>query len=323
MDNLYGWIVVTTFCAALLLLVGAGQLWRNTRGAAARTLRARLDALADTGAPAYRVGLRYTRLSKLGWLHALLVRMASLRRLARLLAQAHVALSVAQFLVLALATALAGAAVLAALGLPGWVAALGLAPAAALPFAWAQGRRRARLALIERQLPGALDLISRALRAGHALPPAIAMVADEMAPPLAQEFRTLFDEINHGIAVADALRNLAYRVPSADVGFFVVAVLIQRETGGNLTTILHNIGVIVRDRLRLFGQVKVLSAEGRLSAWILGALPFGLAAVINLLNPGFMTLLWTDAVGVQMLKATAALMAVGVFWIRRVIRITV
>ena len=179
------------------------------------------------------------------------------------------------------------------------------------------------MALIEQQLPGALDLISRALRAGHAFPPAIEMVANELAPPLSHEFRILFDEVNYGISMSQALKNLSYRVPSTDLGFFVIAVLIQRETGGNLTAILQNIATIMRERQRLFGQVEVLSAEGKLSAWILGVLPFGLAAVLHVANPGFMTLLWVDPLGQQMLKGMLVLMIVGVFWIRKVIRIKV
>jgi tight adherence protein B len=323
MDTLYGAIGAAACAAAVLLLAGLGLLWRGARGAPALALRTRVAALAAAGAPAGRVALKHERLSAWPPLHALLARVGALRRLDRLLAQAHLPLTVARLLALALGAGLAAGAALAALGLPAWVAAPGMAAGAAAPFAWARARRRARVALIEQQLPDALDLISRALRAGHALPPAIAMVATEMAPPLSQEFRILFDEINHGIALADALKNLAWRVPSADVGYVVVAMLVQRETGGNLTTILRNIGAIVRERLRLFGQVRVLSAEGRLSAWILGVLPFGLAAVIKLVNPGFMTLLWVDPAGRRMLWAMAGLMVLGVLWIRRIVRIKV
>jgi hypothetical protein len=146
-------------------------------------------------------------------------------------------------------------------------------------------------------LPDAIDLMGRALRAGHAFPTALKMVGDEMAEPVGAEFRTLFDETNYGVSMQNALLNLVARVPSTDLQYFVVAVLIQRETGGNLAELLDNISAIVRDRLKLMGQIRTLSAEGRLSAWILGLLPFATAALINLVNPGFMKVLWEDPIG--------------------------
>jgi len=166
-------------------------------------------------------------------------------------------------------------------------------------------------------------LLSRALRAGHALPSAIQMVGDEMADPIAGEFRIVFDEVNYGVSMQDALNNLSARVPGTDVGYFVVAVLIQRETGGNLTELLGNIATIVRERLKLFGQVRVLSAEGRLSAWILTLLPFVLAAMLNFIHPEFMKVLWTDPVGRNLLAGMAVFMLLGIFWMRKVIRIRV
>ena len=131
-----------------------------------------------------------------------------------------------------------------------------------------------RLHRIEEQLPDALDLMSRALRAGHAFPTALKMVGDEMNDPLASEFRATFDEVNFGISTADALTNLATRVPSTDLRYFVIAVMIQRETGGNLSELLDSISAIIRDRIKLLGQVRVLSAEGKMSAWVLGAAAF-------------------------------------------------
>src|SRR3990172_11609103 len=117
--------------------------------------------------------------------------------------------------------------------------------------------------------------------------------------------------------MGDALKNRATRVPSMDVGYFVVAVQIQRETGGNLTEILGNIAAIVRDRLKLFGQIRTFSAEGRLSAWILTLLPFCMAAVINILNPGFMRVLWTDPLGPRIIGVMVVLMLIGIFWMRK------
>jgi tight adherence protein B len=149
------------------------------------------------------------------------------------------------------------------------------------------------------------------------------MVGEEIADPLGQEFRALADSTNYGVSQQDALLQLAERVPVADLGYFVVAVLIQRESGGNLAELLDNISSIVRGRLRLLGEVRTLSAEGRLSAQILIALPFVTAAFINLLTPKFMQVLWTDPVGLRLVGAALVIMALGVIWMRSIIRIRV
>jgi tight adherence protein B len=176
---------------------------------------------------------------------------------------------------------------------------------------------------IDQQLPDALDMMSRALRAGHAFPSALKMVGDEMPDPIAAEFRIAFDEINFGVAQKDALLNLATRVPIPDFRYFVIAVLIQRETGGNLAELLDNIAAIVRGRHKLAGTIRVLSAEGRLSAWILCVLPFALGLAIFLINREFIQVLWTDPLGWRLVVVAAVLMAIGVFWMRNIVRIRV
>jgi tight adherence protein B len=192
-----------------------------------------------------------------------------------------------------------------------------------LPFMNLQYRRSNRLKIFEQQLPEALDTMSRALRAGHALPNAIKMISEEMADPIASEFRTVFDEVNFGFSMQDALLNLATRVPMTDLRYFVIAVLIQRETGGNLAELLGNISALIRARLKLLATVRVLSAEGRLSAWILTLLPFALGFVINMINPDFMKILWEDTGGQKMVGVAAVMMVVGIFWMRKIVRIHV
>jgi tight adherence protein B len=184
-------------------------------------------------------------------------------------------------------------------------------------------RRDVRIRLFEKQIPEALDLMGRAMRAGHAFPTAVQMVADEMAEPIGQEFRTLFDEMNYGVPQQDALLRLAERVPVADLGYFVVAVMIQRESGGNLAELLDNIASIVRARLKLLGEVRTLSAEGRLSAQILIALPFVTGALINIVTPKFMEILWTDPAGMRLVGVALFMMVLGVVWMRKTIRIRV
>jgi tight adherence protein B len=166
-------------------------------------------------------------------------------------------------------------------------------------------------------------MISRALRAGHAFSGALGMVGEEMKGPIGPEFRTTFEEINYGVALDEAMTNLAMRVPINDLRYFVIAVLIQRESGGNLAEILDTIGNLVRDRLKLFDKIRVLSAEGRLSAWILGLLPFCTAGLILVVNPGFMRILWEDPMGVQMVGGAVLSMFMGVLWMRKIIRIRV
>ena len=194
---------------------------------------------------------------------------------------------------------------------------------AVLPWWRVSGRRRKRIERIERQFPEALDLMSRAMRAGHAFPSAIKMVADEMAEPLGRDFRILFDEMNYGVPTSDALKHLADRVPVPDVSYFVVAVMIQRESGGNLAELLDKIATIVRARLTLLGEVRTLSAEGKLSAYILTSLPFGVALMVNLVNPTFMEVLWTDPLGLKMVGVALFMMLLGVLWMRSIIRIRV
>jgi tight adherence protein B len=195
--------------------------------------------------------------------------------------------------------------------------------AAAMPIVYVLRARRRRLAAIDRTLPDALELMARAMLAGHAFPSAIKMVADELPEPLSGEFAIVFAEINYGIPVQEALTNLTRRVPSGDLRYFVIAVMIQRETGGNLGELLQSIANLIRGRLKLQGTVRVLSAEGRLSAVILTVLPFVLALVIHLINPEFLSTLWTDPNGVFVIAAALGAMLFGIFWMRRVIHIHV
>jgi tight adherence protein B len=237
--------------------------------------------------------------------------------------QSGLALNVAGFLGLTILGALAGFILAMVLGFP-LLAIIGAAAVSgALPLLYVLNAKHNRLITFEQQLPDALDLMGRALRAGHAFSGALKMVGEEMPEPVAGEFRTTFDELNYGINLQDALQNMATRVPSDDLRYFVVAVLIQRETGGNLTELLDSISMLIRARLRLMGTIRVLSAEGRLSAWILGLLPFFVAIILNIINPKFMSILWTDPTGLKLVWIMSAMMVVGIFWMRKVIRIHV
>jgi len=225
------------------------------------------------------------------------------------------------------------------------VGSLGLAVALAVltlmfvrqPFAWAIGgavglvlpygllrhRRSSRLKRFEEQFPEALDLLSRAIRAGHAFQTAMGMCADELPAPVGIEFKKSFDQQNFGLPLKDTLNELAERVPILDVKFFVTAVLIQRETGGNLAEILDNLAHVVRERFKILRQVRVHTAHGRFTGYVLLALPACLAAVLAWMNPEHMDLLFKERLGQTMIMAAIVMQTIGYFWIRQVIKIEV
>ena len=160
-------------------------------------------------------------------------------------------------------------------------------------------------------------------RSGWAVASGIEMLGEEMAEPIAGEFRMVADEVNFGVSLQQALTNLSERVPLTDLRYFVVSVLIQRDSGGNLTEVLGNLSRLIRERLKLLARVRVLSSEGRLSAWILGLMPFALAALMNVFNPEFMSPLWTDPIGQTVIKYMLVVMLVGVVLLRKIVKIRV
>jgi tight adherence protein B len=203
----------------------------------------------------------------------------------------------------------------------GWI--LGGALGFALPFIVLKVKRKRRLAKFEEEFPEALDLIARALKAGHAFATGLKMVADEMSEPIGPEFRKAFDEQNFGLPLKDSLTNLTVRIPLLDVRFFSTAVLIQRETGGNLAEILENLGHVVRERFKILRQVRVYTAHGRLTGYVLLGLPVFLAIALAFINPEHMQLLFRERMGHMMLAATAVMQTIGYFWIKQVVKIEV
>lgn len=197
------------------------------------------------------------------------------------------------------------------------------AAGAFLPFAYLRHRRSVRIKKFEEQFPEALDLLSRALRAGHAFQTAMGMAADELPPPVGPEFKRTFDQQNFGLPLRDALNQMTDRVPILDVRFFVTAVLIQRETGGNLSEILDNLAHVVRERFKVLRQVRVHTAHGRFTAFVLLSLPAALGIVLTILNPEHMELLFHDRMGQALMVGATIMQAIGFVWIRQVIKIEV
>jgi tight adherence protein B len=239
------------------------------------------------------------------------------------LLQTGLALSLAQALSVATLLVLLALAVGTSLGWPTPLSLVLGALGLLLWMAFLQHRRSHRMALIDQALPDALELMARSMQAGHAFISAMQVAAKESAPPLSHELRTVFEEVNFGISTSQALQALAARVASEDVRYFVVAVVIQSETGGNLAEILRNTARLIRERQKIAGVVRVLSAEGRISALILSLLPFVLAAFMSLVNPGFVSRLWTDPMGLQLVYVSLILMAFGILWMWRLIQIRV
>jgi len=323
--NLFYGFVVLAFVAAVLLLEGLYLTWNAYKGAEAKRIERRLRAMSAGATPGGEASiLKQRMLSEAAPLQRFLLGLPRIQELDRLLQQSGSSWSVSFFAGLTLVVAVGAFFVASLVPLLHWsIAAVAAVCAALLPLLFILRKRAKRMFRIVQQLPDALDLISRALKAGHAFPSGLQMVAEEAQDPIAGEFRTVNDEINFGVSLPSALTNLANRVPSADMRHFVIAVLIQRETGGNLTELLANISALIRQRLQLFLKIRVLSAEGRMSALILCALPFFVAGVVNLINPKFMAVLWTDPMGLQMIYAAVVMMVLGALWMRKIIRIRV
>ena len=324
MDTLLLSFALVGFLAVVLLLEGGFMLWSSNRSAEAKRLQDRLRLLSTGERLSFESQiLREDLLKQMPALYRLLFNAQQLQRFDRILLQSGMKRTLPGLIGMCAGAAVIGLALWAFLPVPWWGAPILAGGLGLLPLAQVLHARSKRLLAIERQLPDALDLMSRALRAGHAFPSAVQMTGDEGPEPIAGEFRITFDEVNYGVPMQDALANLATRVPVTDLRFFVIAVAIQRETGGNLTELLDKLGTLIRARFKLLGTIRVLSSEGRLSAWILSALPFVLMTIINLINPKFMSLLWKDPAGLIACYISLALMVLGIFWMWRIIKIRV
>ena len=204
-----------------------------------------------------------------------------------------------------------------------WAAPIAGIAGLSLPTLFLMRKRSVRLYQFEEMFPEALDLLSRAVKAGHAFQTAMNMAAEELPDPVGPEFRKTFDQQNFGLPLRDALNAMTERIPIIDVKFFVTAVLIQRETGGNLSEILDNLAHVVRERFKVLRQVRVHTAHGRFTGWVLMALPATLGVVMSFINPEHMQTLYREPMGRTMLITAAVMQGIGYVWIKRVIKIEV
>jgi tight adherence protein B len=191
------------------------------------------------------------------------------------------------------------------------------------PFLYLYIKKKKRRNKFQVQLPEALDMMARSLKAGHAFSTGMKLAGDEFEDPLGPEFSITIDEINFGLGVPEALKNLVRRVDCKDLNFFVVAVILQRETGGNLAEIMESIAYLIRERFKFYGKVKTLCAEGNMSMMILILLPFGIIGALLMVNPKYIMTLFTDPVGKMMCAGVLVMMAIGGFVMRRIVQIEV
>jgi tight adherence protein B len=288
----------------------------------AQTLQRRLKGAPDPAKRKASKILRNEQESSSGTLDAVINRVGGLSRvLTDLIEQSGAKMSVGSLVF--------GAFCLAIIAfLVGWllsrmlVVGLILAPLAALvPFVVLNWKRQRRIAAFEEQFPEALDLLARSLRAGHALTTGIALVAEEMPSPVGPEFRLLYDRQNFGMPFPDALRDFGERIPVLDAKFFTTAVLIQREAGGNLSEVLGNLSSVIRERFRVKRQVRVLSAHGRITGWVLSGLPPALAAAFMISSPNHLTEMINSPIGQDMIIGALALQLIGTMIIRKLVNI--
>jgi tight adherence protein B len=243
--------------------------------------------------------------------------------LSRLYEQADVPFPFKRFMMIVAALAATGAAVAFAFKLPILLIPVCAAVLGVLPFLWLTHRKKRRVKKFIDAMPQAVELIGRALRAGHGLASGMHLVAEEMKGPIADEFGRVFEEQNLGVPIEVALRGMADRIPVMDVRFFVIAVIVQRSTGGDLAEVLDKIGKLIRQRFELQGHVKALTAEGRLSGVVLLALPPGLLAFLTMSNYNYISVLFTTPVGTKMLLITAGLQILGALAIKKIVAIKV
>jgi tight adherence protein B len=315
---------VVAFVAVVLFAEALYLIWNTYKGPEAKKVEQRLRALSASADSTARTAVLKTRmLSDVPAIERLLLALPRVHIVDRFILQSGLDLTVAKLLSISLLFGLCVYGVLFFTAIPGQIQLVVALAAIFLPWIFVQIKRTRRLRKMEQQLPDTLDLVGRALRAGHALPSGLKMAGEELPEPLASEFRVTHDEINFGVSMQQALNNLGERVPITDMRYFIVAVLIQRGAGGNLTEVLDNLSKLIRSRLRFHARVKVLTTEGRMSAWVLGLLPFGLAALLNFANPEFISVLWTDPAGIKVTKVVLAMMAVGGVWLYRLVKIRV
>jgi len=319
------WFILAAWgLATFLSLLGVYEVWRLYWSPRQRRLDQRIQQMLVHGPQEGSTAIVQQRfLSRSGRIDRWLARVPGLQALDRFLSQADWPFDVSQTMLLGALLLSLSALLGAVLGFHVLLIAMLMLLVLLGAIQYIRYRIGQRIKAMEHQLPDALDLMARALQSGHAFVSALQITASESRPPMAVELRKVFDEINLGMSVQLAMGHLASRIQSKEIGHFVVAVLIQNETGGNLADVLRKTATLIRERQKMAGVVRVLSAEGRISAWILSVMPFLLAFALYLINPEFISVLWKEQIGRVMLGISSGLMLAGVFWMSRLVQIKV
>jgi tight adherence protein B len=318
-------IAFLVFVLVALAVFAAVSIY-DQRNARARLIRERLaeERRGPERAPDEELALvRDEQLSQIPALDNLLRRSARVSAIQKMLEQAGIAMRAGNFLGVCALAGVGASIVGYTLGRRiefGWIALL---VGFLLPYSYASFKRNKRFEKFEELFPEAIDTLARAVRAGHAFTTALEMISNEVAEPVCTEFRQLYEEQKFGMPVRDALINLTERMPLVDVKFFVTAVMLQRETGGNLAEILDNLSYVIRERFKIQRQVRVYTAQGRLTMALLMGMPPIIVTVMLILNPAFIRPLFSDPIGHGLLVAGITLQTVGYFVIRKIIRIQV
>ena len=314
------------FLFSLFLVLGAYLLATHGTDAKRARLQKRLSEALLHSAHTEDMEIVLARnelMSEIPWLNRSLVRMQAALQLKRMLDQADLHITPSRLimfsgmagLLAALAVSVISVSILLMLG-------AGLS-AAAVPFVHVYWKRQKRFDAFLELLPDALDLMSRGLSAGHAFSEALHMVSAEMPDPIATEFRKTYEEQNLGLSLKLALENLTQRIPILDLRMCVTAVMIQRETGGNLAEILEKVAYTIRERFRIMGDLKTLTTSSRMSAWLLCGLPIFVTIVITIMNPEYMDILWKDHRGHYLIATAMFLQVTGMLIVRKILRIKI
>ncbi|MCU1265797.1 MAG: hypothetical protein JWM21_2115 [Acidobacteria bacterium] len=310
------------------LLVVLGAYLAATRGSDAKRKRLRMrlsEALLHSAhTEDVEVILARTELmSEIPWLNRVLVDLQATLRLKRMLDQADLHITPSRLMMFAGMAGILGALAVSMISANFLLVILGGLAAAAVPFIHVWWTRRKRFDAFLENLPDALELMSRALSAGHGFAEALHMVSTEMPEPIATEFRKTYEEQNLGLSLKLALENLTDRIPLLDLRMCVTAVLIQRETGGNLAEILEKVAYTIRERFRIMGDLKTLTTSSRMSAWILCGLPIFVALAVSIMNPDYMSVLWKDQRGHYLIAAAMVLQVSGMLVVRKILNIKI
>jgi len=314
--------IAAVFGAVFMLMLGLSTPASGT-SRMRRTLRRRLERIGADAQQDIASILREKYLKSLSPLERRLEELPLMEKLAVMSEQAGRSGPAYRLVMSSVLFAAVGGVIAGALLRSGTVGLGAATLCFAVPYLRLSLQRRRRMEKIEEQIPDAIDIIKRAMRAGHPFNSAIKLVADDMNQPIAREFELTFSDLNYGNDVRRALLGLLNRVPSVTVMALVTSVLVQRETGGNLAEILDQIAKVVRGRFKFERKVRTLAAEGKVSAWVLSLVPIGLTAMLSIASPGYLPILLKVPVGHQLIYASIGLAGVGILWIRRIIRIEV